>query len=100
MPRSLAAVSFFCATRRKPPQPCFRIFLERFSLFRARPGRFWGYTSGWGRGEQFAGTKKLAGRITRLGRGLVPTFRGPQVAAAHHLRTWPPVVARGQGSAG
>jgi hypothetical protein len=84
----------------KPPLPCFRIFLERFSLFRARPGCFSKYIGQWGRGEQFAGTKKLAGRITRLGRELVPAFQGRQVVAVHHLRTWPPVVARGQGSVG
>lgn len=92
--------SVFLCNATQAPARFFSYIFARNSLVSARPGRFWGYTSEWGRGEQFAGTKKLASSIMSLGRELVPTFRGHQVAAVQRYKTWPPIVARGQYPAG
>ena len=92
--------SVFLCNAKEAPGRFFSYIFARISLFRAWSGCFHKYIDQWGRGEQFAGTKKLAGSIMRLGRELVPTFRGHQVAAVQRYKTWPPVIARGQYSAG
>lgn len=92
--------SVFLCNATQAPARFFSYIFARNNLVSARSGCFSRYIGEWGRGEQFAGTKKLAGSIMRLGRELVPTFRGHQVAAVQRYKTWPPVIARGQYSAG
>jgi len=75
--------SVFLCNAKEAPALFISYIFARNSLVSARPGCFHKYIDQWGRGEQFADTKKLAGRTMRLGREIVPALLCRQRVTVH-----------------